>query len=169
MSNLSILAVAALSSVETMNVFLSKITPIVKNAVSHLIVQKYWEDAVQNSLLKLWTRLSDFDPSKGEITTFTYMIVRGETTAIRRKHDNQHVQFSDDAEYEVPLDEDTSISEMMSALDRLNEADRNILKASYLEKQTLESIGIQLGMTTMGACKRRQKALDALIKEIQNI
>lgn len=168
MSKLTQLADLAISESKYLDTFFSAITPFVRHASSNLTILRYVDDLVQNSLMTLWRRLSDFDSTKGEITTFVYYIVRGEATKIRRK-ENKYVQFSENAEYDVPIENDTSMSKMAFALDRISQEDRDILKASYEDKKTLESIGLEMNMTKMGACKRRQKALDALLYEMNQM
>ena len=172
MSNLQALAVIAVSSTENMNSFLSAAIPVVKSAIKRIMRSRFADEDILNSaLLTLWTKISEFDPSKGEVSTFINWIVRGHISNEFRKNTKRFQCLSqledDDQQIEIPQGiqhEDVNFQEYLEVLDQ---RDREIMIDLYLNNMTLEEVGIKIGMSKMGVMNRRNMALQTIKSAIQ--
>jgi RNA polymerase sigma-70 factor (ECF subfamily) len=54
---------------------------------SILIEQEAAEDAVSNTMAKIWTKISQYDPLRGNFSTWVYNIARNESLVIKKSED----------------------------------------------------------------------------------
>jgi len=60
---------------------------LINHCKSILIEQESAEDAVSNTMAKIWTKISKYDPSRGNFSTWVYNIARNESLGIKKNED----------------------------------------------------------------------------------
>jgi RNA polymerase sigma-70 factor, ECF subfamily len=60
---------------------------LVNHCKSILIEQEAAEDAVSNTMAKIWTKISQYDPDRGNFSTWVYNIARNESLVIKKNED----------------------------------------------------------------------------------
>ena len=60
---------------------------LLNHCKSILIEQEAAEDAVSNTMAKIWTKISQYDPSRGNFSTWVYNIARNESLGIKKNED----------------------------------------------------------------------------------
>ncbi len=126
------------------------------------------EEVAQDTFLALWTNPDSFDPDKGSLRTFLLRIARYKAIdrvrqqEARRDRDNAHIS---DRSNERDKKLESSIVEererVESALDRLSEAQREIVVLTFFGGRTCHEAALELGIPE-GTAKTRLR--DALIK-----
>jgi RNA polymerase sigma-70 factor (ECF subfamily) len=77
---------------------------LLKHCRSILIEQESAEDAVSNTMAKIWTKISQYDPSRGNFSTWIYNIAKNESLVIKKNEDRympiiqEVVKNNDDSE-----------------------------------------------------------------------
>ncbi len=80
---------------------------LLNHCKSILVEQEAAEDAVSNTMAKIWTKISQYDPSRGNFSTWVYNIARNESLVIKKNEDrympiiHEMVKNSDDSEEHV--------------------------------------------------------------------
>jgi len=60
---------------------------LLNHCKSILIDQDAAEDAVSNTMAKIWTKISQYDPQRGNFSTWVYNIARNESLVIKKSED----------------------------------------------------------------------------------
>ncbi len=60
---------------------------LLNHCKSILVEQETAEDAVSNTMAKIWTKISQYDPSRGNFSTWVYNIARNESLVIKKNED----------------------------------------------------------------------------------
>jgi len=60
---------------------------LINHCKSILIEQESAEDAVSNTMAKIWTKISQYDPTRGNFSTWVYNIARNESLVIKKSED----------------------------------------------------------------------------------
>jgi RNA polymerase sigma factor (sigma-70 family) len=60
---------------------------LLNHCKSILIEQEAAEDALSNTMAKIWTKISQYDPSRGNFSTWIYNIARNESLGIKKNED----------------------------------------------------------------------------------
>lgn len=60
---------------------------LLNHCKSILIEQEAAEDAVSNTMAKIWTKISQYDPLRGNFSTWVYNIARNESLVIKKSED----------------------------------------------------------------------------------
>lgn len=60
---------------------------LLNHCKSILVEQEAAEDAVSNTMAKIWTKISQYDPSRGNFSTWVYNIARNESLVIKKNED----------------------------------------------------------------------------------
>jgi RNA polymerase sigma factor (sigma-70 family) len=60
---------------------------LLNHCKSILVEQEAAEDAVSNTMAKIWTKISQYDPSRGNFSTWVYNIARNESLGIKKNED----------------------------------------------------------------------------------
>ena len=60
---------------------------LLNHCKSILVEQESAEDAVSNTMAKIWTKISQYDPSRGNFSTWVYNIARNESLVIKKNED----------------------------------------------------------------------------------
>jgi RNA polymerase sigma-70 factor (ECF subfamily) len=60
---------------------------LLNHCKSILIEQEAAEDAVSNTMAKIWTKITQYDPSRGNFSTWVYNIARNESLVIKKCED----------------------------------------------------------------------------------
>lgn len=60
---------------------------LLNHCKSILIEQEAAEDAVSNTMAKIWTKISQYDPTRGNFSTWVYNIARNESLVIKKSED----------------------------------------------------------------------------------
>jgi len=121
------------------------------------------EDAAQNTLLKVFARIAEFDPARDALG-WALGIAYFEVRTLRRKVHRRREADTDLLErlaHEDPLAEEALISRQLHealalALDHLTEGDRDVLEA------VLREVDAEVGAPNAVVRKRRQRARDRL-------
>jgi RNA polymerase sigma-70 factor (ECF subfamily) len=77
---------------------------LLNHCKSILIEQEAAEDAVSNTMAKIWTKISQYDPDRGNFSTWVYNIARNESLVIKKNEDRylpiiqEVVKNSDDSD-----------------------------------------------------------------------
>lgn len=77
---------------------------LLNHCKSILIEQEAAEDAVSNTMAKIWTKISQYDPTRGNFSTWVYNIARNESLGIKKNEDrylpmiHEVVKSSDDSD-----------------------------------------------------------------------
>jgi len=121
-------------------------------------------DWVQESLVRIWQHFREYDPSKGELSTWVYAQVKGGGLYARRKEE-RNILFSTldtpDEEYQsrIPsLDNDVQIAEEMDAIASFLDAEQSAALTAYFMgtepddiSGTFDDAAKVLGLTKAGA------------------
>lgn len=123
-------------------------------------------DATQQTFVKAWQAADDFDPSR-ELGPWIYTIARRTAIDIYRKR--QRSISSDSVEpIDLPRGLDTvwEIFEVRTALDRLPDEEREVIRLSHFEGLThteiAEHLGIPVGTVKSRSHRAHQRLLDML-------
>jgi len=60
---------------------------LLNHCKSILVEQEAAEDAVSNTMAKIWTKISQYDPQRGNFSTWVYNIARNESLVIKKSED----------------------------------------------------------------------------------
>jgi len=60
---------------------------LLNHCKSILVEQEAAEDAVSNTMAKIWTKISQYDPNRGNFSTWVYNIARNESLVIKKSED----------------------------------------------------------------------------------
>jgi RNA polymerase sigma factor (sigma-70 family) len=60
---------------------------LLSHCKSILVEQEAAEDAVSNTMAKIWTKISQYDPSRGNFSTWIYNIAKNESLVIKKNED----------------------------------------------------------------------------------
>lgn len=60
---------------------------LINHCKSILINQDAAEDAVSNTMAKIWTKIAQYDPQRGNFSTWVYNIARNESLVIKKNED----------------------------------------------------------------------------------
>jgi RNA polymerase sigma factor (sigma-70 family) len=77
---------------------------LLNHCKSILVEQEAAEDAVSNTMAKIWTKISQYDPSRGNFSTWVYNIARNESLVIKKNEDrympmiHEMVKSNDDSD-----------------------------------------------------------------------
>jgi RNA polymerase sigma factor (sigma-70 family) len=77
---------------------------LLNHCKSILVEQEAAEDAVSNTMAKIWTKISQYDPTRGNFSTWVYNIARNESLVIKKNEDRylpiiqEVVKNSDDSD-----------------------------------------------------------------------
>lgn len=77
---------------------------LLNHCKSILLEQEAAEDAVSNTMAKIWTKISQYDPNRGNFSTWVYNIARNESLVIKKNEDRylpiiqEVVKNSDDSD-----------------------------------------------------------------------
>ena len=80
---------------------------LLNHCKSILIEQEAAEDAVSNTMAKIWTKITQYDPTRGNFSTWVYNIARNESLVIKKCEDRympiiqEMVRNSDDSDDHV--------------------------------------------------------------------
>lgn len=80
---------------------------LLNHCKSILIEQEAAEDAVSNTMAKIWTKITQYDPTRGNFSTWVYNIARNESLVIKKCEDrympiiHEMVRNSEDSEDHV--------------------------------------------------------------------
>lgn len=117
------------------------------------------EDIVQDALLKVWQRAEQFDPTRAQVSSWIYQIVRNQTVDFVRK-DKRPVPEEltrapdpePDAADALALEQESSV--LRSALQALPADQRNMIERAYLGELTHAQIQTETGLP-LGTIKSR--------------
>ncbi len=60
---------------------------LLNHCKSILVEQEAAEDAVSNTMAKIWTKIAQYDPLRGNFSTWVYNIARNESLVIKKCED----------------------------------------------------------------------------------
>ena len=81
---------------------------LLNHCKSILIEHEAAEDAVSNTMAKIWTKISQYDPQRGNFSTWVYNIARNESLVIKKNEDKympiiqESIKNSEDSEESTP-------------------------------------------------------------------
>lgn len=123
-------------------------------------------DATQQTFIKAWRSATTYDPDR-ELAPWIYAIAR--RTAIDLYRKQSRTVASDDVDGETPppsLDTIWETFEVRSALERLTDEERQVVKLSHFDglahPEIAERMGIPLGTVKSRSHRAHRKLLDLL-------
>jgi len=135
------------------------------------------EDIVQDVMIKVWTRASQFDPLKASFATWVYRMTRNVWIDHKRKHGRMDVR---DPELMKIIADDTVLSAeadfivteeaeaLRETMKSLSDVQRQALQMAYMEYKTHQEIADQTGIP-LGTVKTRVRgAISALRNKIKD-
>lgn len=124
------------------------------------------EDTMQEVFLKIWKKISDYDPSKGRLYTWMINIARNASIDQLRKHRNVHLE---DISTTVPKGErmmsfqpETTLLDMADIVDKLRPERAVLIDMVYLQGYTQEEAANILEIPLGTAKSRIRTALQDL-------
>ena len=130
------------------------------------------EDLVQETFVRLWRSADRYEPSRGSVRTFVFMLARRAAVDLWRRRTRSAPVVVDDAEHEDLASSDAFAAlvlrvDVREALDTLSPAHREVLELQYhhdlTQSQTAERLGIPLGTVK----SRTLHALRLLARELR--
>jgi len=115
------------------------------------------EDAVQDAFLAVWRRAATYDPGRGDVSTWIFMLVHRRAVDLVRR---QHRFNTRAAERDAPnpadgFDDDAALrTDVQVALRALSSAEREVLDLAYWRGLTQSQIATTLGIP-QGTVKSR--------------
>jgi RNA polymerase sigma-70 factor (ECF subfamily) len=127
-------------------------------------------DATQQTFIKAWQAATTYDPDR-ELAPWIYAIARRTAIDIFRKQSRSLVSEEVDSPHVPPgLDTIWEVFEVRSALDRLTDEERQVIKLSHFDGLThveiAEHMGIPVG-TVKSRSHRAHKRLLELLRHLE--
>lgn len=117
------------------------------------------EDIVQDALLKVWQRAEQFDPTRAQVSSWIYQIVRNQTVDFVRKDKRpvpeeltREPDPEPDAADALALEQESNV--LRSALQALPEDQRHMIERAYLGELSHSQIQTETGLP-LGTIKSR--------------
>jgi RNA polymerase sigma-70 factor, ECF subfamily len=145
--------------------------PLFTLAMSMLKDRDLAADAVQQTIVKAWKAAATYDPAR-ELAPWLYAIGRRVCIDIyRREQVRRHEDLSDDDVATLPPDIEHAWEayEVRSALDRLAEDEREVVRLMHYEGYTQPEIGERLGIPTGTVKSRAHRAHRKLSGMLQHV
>lgn len=124
------------------------------------------EDTMQEVFLKIWKKISDYDPSKGRLYTWMLNIARNAAIDQFRKTKNVHHVDVQDLSYadlnNEKVQSNTELSEMKIFTDKLNPDRQALIDMVYFQGYTQEEASEILNIPLGTAKSRIRTALQEL-------
>ena len=148
---------------ETVRLYLPYVRAIVQDKLSAFSREDI-EETVSDVFIRFWRSVGKVDLSRGSVRA--YLCVLAKSTALRRREQLAESFRREDAEM---LDKAGEITDergaLLSALERLADADRQIILMKYYLGLTHKQIGKELHINAKAAQKRTERAV-ARLKQI---
>lgn len=139
-----------------------KVTAYVKNRVADACAA---EDIVSEVFLKVYQRLESYDGSRASLSTWIYTITRNTVIDYYKKRKTQPLPFDEIAAVEdhaeISAGEEL-LESLATALEKLNELERDLIILYYYQGYTLKRIAEMMGMSYINAKVIHAKALSFL-------
>lgn len=153
----------------------------------------YKEDILQNAFVKFLTNLTEYDPSKGKLTTYIYYLIDGmirkelqrsnknrereKTVLDRGAHEDDGgispatVPQSREPNPSESLDKSApeETNEIKQAIDSLPEVQKKIVNLYFYSGKTLQEIGDEIGLTRERIRQVLNNALEALKHRLTSV
>ena len=126
------------------------------------------EDAVQDAFLAVWRRAATYDPDRGDVSTWIFMLVhRRAVDLVRRQHRfNTRPAEREAAPPADGFDEAVALrSDVQVALHALSSAEREVLDLAYWRGLTQSQIATTLGIP-QGTVKSRTFSALAKLRDV---
>lgn len=157
---------------------------LLNHCKSILVEQEAAEDAVSNTMAKIWTKISQYDPTRGNFSTWVYNIARNESLVIKKCEDrympiiqevvrnnddsddySSGVQYSPitlDSDYDyIPLDDDEMENLYQSVVEKIKdlpEIYKDILIDREIMRMKYQDIADKYGMKKRAIATRIRRA-----------
>ncbi|WP_239495961.1 sigma-70 family RNA polymerase sigma factor [Yoonia maritima] len=117
------------------------------------------EEIVQDVMLTVWRKASQFDPARAQVSAWVYQIARNRQIDMIRKEGrplpdelNENPETEPDASQIVALEQEAG--HLKSALTKLAPDQREVIEKAYLGELTHQEISSQMGLP-LGTIKSR--------------
>lgn len=166
----------------------------------HSILEKYKrnykispndeQDLLQDAYVKFLTKLSEYDPQKGKLSTYIYNTIDGliknslnrgaanpeisvDPQSERGEDVDPKLDLSNMPQSREPIPGDTQqqnqmVGDIQSAIDSLPENEKGIINSYFYSGKTLEQIGIEMGTSKQRIKQIVDKALESLRVKLQD-
>lgn len=108
---------------------------LINHCKSILVEQEAAEDAVSNTMAKIWTKISQYDPERGNFSTWVYNIARNESLVIKKNEDRYLPLIQETVKNN---NDDGDDSSPMSTLNKFEE--ENFYNAFDSEEKEMETL-----------------------------
>ncbi len=129
-------------------------------------------EAVQQTFLNAWKAAATFDPSR-EIAPWLYSIARRAAIDVHRKESRPtqsgHEEETEVAVHSPGIEQAWEAWEVRTALDKLNNEEREVVRLSHFEGLSHSEIGAKLGLplgTIKSRSHRAHKRLARLLRHV---
>jgi len=107
---------------------------LLNHCKSILLEQEAAEDAVSNTMAKIWTKISQYDPNRGNFSTWVYNIARNESLVIK-KNESRYLPIIQEVVKNSDDNDDCQIS--YNKFDDLNSYEQSFVIDSETEMEDL--------------------------------
>jgi RNA polymerase sigma-70 factor (ECF subfamily) len=107
---------------------------LLNHCKSILLEQESAEDAVSNTMAKIWTKISQYDPNRGNFSTWVYNIARNESLVIK-KNESRYLPIIQEVVKNSDDNDDCQIS--YNKFDDLNSYEQSFVIDSETEMEDL--------------------------------
>jgi RNA polymerase sigma-70 factor (ECF subfamily) len=107
---------------------------LLNHCKSILLEQEAAEDAVSNTMAKIWTKISQYDPNRGNFSTWVYNIARNESLVIK-KNESRYLPIIQEVVKSSDDNDDCQIS--YNKFDDLNSYEQSFVINSETEMDDL--------------------------------
>jgi RNA polymerase sigma-70 factor (ECF subfamily) len=107
---------------------------LLNHCKSILLEQEAAEDAVSNTMAKIWTKISQYDPNRGNFSTWVYNIARNESLVIK-KNESRYLPIIQEVVKSSDDNDDCQIS--YNKFDDLNSYEQSFVIDSETEMEDL--------------------------------
>lgn len=126
-------------------------------------------DATQQTFVKAWQAATTYDPDR-ELAPWIYAIARRTAIDIYRKHSRSVVSDEVDSTAPPPaLDTIWEVFEVRSALDRLPDEERQVIKLSHFDGLTHTEIAEHMGIPVGTVKSRSHRAHRRLVELLRHV
>lgn len=130
------------------------------------------EDLCADVFLKVYEKIDDFDEKKAAVSTWIYTIARNtliDYFRTRKVYEEVPEDYTDDSTVEDAVLNNEAMEKLASALEKLDERERDIIIYKYYCKDTLKDIAEKLRISYAYVKILHNKALVELKKELNGL
>lgn len=144
------------------------------NVIKSGLSKELASELAQETMIRVWNQASSYDPSKGSVSVWIFIIARNLKYDHLRKHRNDPLQatsldiYSDDHLELIDVDKVESLFDLgllSTQIHQLPTEQRDIIQKTYFEGMTQQEIAEE-GQVPLGTVKSRLRLATATLKKM---